>query len=85
MREIVEYIALIVFYWAGTLIERNYNKKQQEKRDNQISDLLKTAFKKGKDQCDGAWCTGCWKDVVNEAIKKLSGNTEGKVNGDRSE
>lgn len=33
---------------------------------------LESCFKNGSDECDGAFCMGCWKDIVRDVIKKLS-------------
>lgn len=36
-----------------------------------IIDKLNTAFLPQNLECDGAYCTGCWKDVIRESIKMI--------------
>lgn len=36
-----------------------------------IIDKLNEAFSPKNIECDGAFCTGCWKDVVREAIRMV--------------
>lgn len=36
-----------------------------------IIDKLNQAFLPENVECDGAFCMGCWKDIVREAIKML--------------
>ena len=38
---------------------------------NEIMVLLQQSFLPENIECDGAYCMGCWKDVVRETLKKM--------------
>ena len=39
---------------------------------NEIMVLLQQSFLPENIECDGAYCMGCWKDVVRETLKKMA-------------
>jgi hypothetical protein len=63
-----------------------YRSLQLHKVDKKIKELeaekkehakkLETALLPTNLECDGAYCMGCWKDVVRSVIKSLTSNTE---------
>lgn len=38
---------------------------------NRVRKLLEDCFTQGRETCDGAFCTGCWKDNVRAALAEL--------------
>ena len=38
---------------------------------NELMVLLQQSFLPENIECDGAYCMGCWKDVVRETLKKM--------------
>jgi hypothetical protein len=42
-----------------------------QKQVNEIMVLLQQSFLPENIECDGAYCMGCWKDVVRETLKKM--------------
>lgn len=42
---------------------------------NEIMVLLQQSFLPENIECDGAYCMGCWKDVVRETLKKMANLT----------
>jgi hypothetical protein len=47
--------------------------------NQEIINKLNEAFLPKNLECDGASCTGCWKDVIREAIKMLENEKEIKL------
>lgn len=44
---------------------------EQLRGKEKVSELNK-CFEKGNQECDGAHCQGCWKDIVRSVIKSLT-------------
>lgn len=44
---------------------------EQLRVKEKVSELNK-CFEKGNQECDGAYCQGCWKDIVRSVIKSLT-------------
>ena len=43
-----------------------------EEQVNDLMVLLQQSFLPENIECDGAYCMGCWKDVVRETLKKMA-------------
>jgi len=50
--------------------ERNSNKDFINRISVSVS-LLEKCFLKENLECDGQFCTGCWRDLVNQSLKQL--------------
>lgn len=46
-----------------------------EEQINELMIQLQKAFLPENRECDGAYCMGCWKDVVRETLKSMTNLT----------
>ena len=65
LKEVVSKLDLIQRYATSQQIIEQLRVKEK------VSELNK-CFEKGNQECDGAHCQGCWKDIVRSVIKSLT-------------
>lgn len=46
-----------------------------EEQVNELMVQLQKAFLPENSECDGAFCMGCWKDIVRETLKSMTNLT----------
>ena len=64
-----------VIYEVSSFDLLEFSKQQQiieQLRVKEKVSELNKCFEKGNQECDGAHCQGCWKDIVRSVIKSLT-------------